>query len=110
MIKWTNLWHQFQLAPGTAKPRILLSLWQIWLMTAAGVGGVYFGWVGVAGGFAVAWISHELFFIAYAEKVVGLPELDQFPYSAPYSHPSYVPTIERWTGPFGSDPNNTQSG
>jgi hypothetical protein len=110
VIRWRNLWEQFHLAPGTARPRILLALWQIWLMTAAGVGGVYFGWVGVAGGFAVAWLSHELLFIAYAERVVGLQEMDMFPFDRPYSKPSFVPTIERWTGPFGSDPDNSQSG
>lgn len=110
MIRWRNLINQFWLAPGTRRYRILLSLWQIWLMVAAGIGGALWGWWGVGGGFAVAWVSHELFFIAYAERVVGLPEMDRFPFDRPYSHPSYVPTIERWTGPFGSDPNNTQSG
>lgn len=116
MIRWRNLINQFWLAPGTRRPRILLALWQIWLMVAAGIAllvYVGFTWERLAvgaGGFAAAWISHELFFIAYAERVVGLPEMDQYPYDKPYTHPSYVPTIERWTGPFGSDPRNEQSG
>ena len=116
MIRWSNLVNQFWLAPGTRRYRILLSLWQIWLMQAAGLallGFVGFSWsrLGVMeGGFVVAWVSHELFFMWYAERVVGLKEMDYYAYAKPYTFPSYVPTIERWTGPFGSDPENRQSG
>lgn len=110
MIVWNNLWHQFWLAPGTRRYRILLSLWQVWLMVASGIGGALFGWLGVLGGFVVAWLSHELFFIGYAEHVVGLKQFDYYPYQKPGTNPSYVATIERWTGPFASDPNNTQVG
>ena len=110
MIRWSNLINQFRMAPGTRRYRVLLSLWQVWLMVASGVGGILAGWMGVAVGFVVAWTSHELLFMWYAECVVGLPEMDQFPYDKPYTHPSYVPTIERYTGPFWSDPKNEKSG
>ena len=119
MIRWRNLINQFWLAPGTRRARILLSLWQIGLMLGAGLALlVYdgFTWNRVAvllGGFAVAWTSHELFFIAYAERVVGLTEADQHPYETVqdmFSHMHYTPTIERYLGPFGSDPKNERSG
>ena len=110
MIRWSNLWNQFRLAPGTRRARILLSLWQVWLMLASGGGALLAGVLGLGMGFFVAWVSHELLFMWYAEKVAGVPEMDRFPYAKPYTHPSYVPTIERWTGPFGSDPRNEKVG
>lgn len=104
MIRWSNLINQFRLAPGTARYRIPLSLWQVGLMTASGVGGCLWSWWGALGGFVVAWLAHELFFMAFAERVVGLQELD-YVYWRPsgYPKPCYVPTIERYYGPFISD-------
>ena len=82
-------------------------------MVASGLGALAFGWWGLAGGFAVAWLSHELFFRWYAETVVGVQEPDRFPYETVAqmgSHPVYVSTIERYWGPFGSDPRNEKVG
>ena len=113
MIRWRNLINQFWLAPGTRRIRILLSVWQVWLMVASGLGAILAGWVGLAVGFVVAWTSHELFFMWYAEVVVGVQEPDQRPYETVMqmaSHPVYIPTIERYYGPFGSDPNSEKVG
>ena len=112
-ITWRNLVNQFYLAPGTRRIRVLLSVWQVWLMTASGVGGWLLGVWGLLGGFAVAWVSHELLFRWYAEQVVGVQEPDQRPYETVAQmgrHPVYVSTIERYWGPFGSDPGNRQVG
>ena len=112
-IRWGNLINQFWLAPGTRRVRILLSLWQVWLMVASGLGAMCAGWWGLLVGFVVAWTSHELFFMWYAESVVGVREPDRYPYETVMqmgSHPVYVPTIERYWGPFGSDPHNEQTG
>lgn len=110
MIKWSNLWNQFRLAPGTARYRIPLSLWQVGLMLASGAAllvYVGFSWarLGVMlGGFAGAWLAHELLFIAFAERVVGLRQLD-FEYWRPegYLRPCYIPQIERFFGAMISD-------
>lgn len=110
MLTWRNLYRQFLLAPGTGRPRIILSIWQAGLMLASGVGGALFGWYGVLAGFVGAWATHEVAFIWYAEKVAGLREMDRYAYAPPYTHPSYVPTIERWTGPFASDPKQEKVG
>ena len=108
-ITWSNLWNQFHLAPGTRIIRLKLSLWQVWLMTASGLGGTLAGWKGALVGFGVAWISHELFFRWYAESFVGVQEPDVRPYETVAQmgdHPVYISTIERYWGPFGSDPGN----
>lgn len=112
-IRWGNLINQFWLVPGTRRIRILLSAWQVWLMVASGLGAMYAGWWGLVVGFVVAWSSHELFFMWYAERVVGVREPDQWPYETVAqmgTHPVYVPTIERYWGPFGSDPHNKKVG
>ena len=113
MIRWRNLINQFWLAPGTRRIRILLSVWQVWLMVASGLGAMLAGWWGLVIGFVVAWSSHELFFAWYAEAVVGVQEPDQYPYETVAqmgNHPVYVSTIERYWGPFGSDPYNKNVG
>ena len=112
MTKWGNLVNQFKLAPGTAKYRVPLALWQVWLMLASGLAVLCvsgFTWWRVAAllaGFAAAWVSHELWFAWFAEDVVGLVEPDQYPYDKPYTKNCYTPSIERWHGPQGSDPGN----
>lgn len=82
-------------------------------MVASGVGGSLFGWYGALGGFIAAWGSHELFFRWYAENIIGVQEPDRTPYETVAqmgNHPVYVSTIERYWGPFGSDPKNSQVG
>ena len=82
-------------------------------MVASGLGAMLAGWWGLVVGFVVAWSSHELFFMWYAEEVVGLTEADQHPYETVqqmFTHMHYNPTIERYIGPFGSDPKSERSG
>ena len=113
VIRWSNLINQFWLVPGTRRARLLLSAWQIWLMLASGLGAMLAGWWGLAVGFVVAWSSHELFFMWYAEQVVGLREPDHYPNDGRDTSqvtPVYISTIERYWGPFGSDSHNKKVG
>lgn len=111
-MKWTNLWHVFQFAPGTFRPRFLLFLWEISLWLEVFAGGYLcavhsFWWALLA---LTAFERHELLFIHYVEKVVKLRQYDYYPYDRPGSQPSYTAALERWTGDYGTDPGNKVSG
>ena len=101
MIQWSNLRKAFT---GVRWDRTLLTLWELHLWGYPWLGGVLgfmrLGWWGAcAGGLvgaAVAFVVHELFFMAYAEGVVGLPECDEGDRVG--WRPSYIPMLERWTG------------
>ena len=105
-IQWANLWKAFTWLAGTARPRILLTVWEIglWVIPASlSVGGMgFFGILGSVGGFLVgsgaSFLLHELLFIPYGEWVVGI---SCAPEGAPLGlTPGFISTLERWTGPI----------
>ena len=100
-IQWANLWKPFV---GIRWDRTLLTLWEFHLWAYPWLGGVLGydagGWWGAVGGGVggglMAFFVHELFFMMYAERVLGLPECDEG--QAVGARPSYIPMLERWTG------------
>lgn len=107
MIIWRNLWKQFEFYPGTAKTRIKLTMWQLWLMAGSGLGANLWPAHSILAsilGLVVAYESHELFFEWWAKKICGLQELD-FAYWREQGWPqmTFVSTIERYWGPFNAD-------
>ena len=93
MIAWSNLWKAFVLKPGTARPRMLLTLWEAMLGVICWAAGHWLPWWGLAVGLLSAFWLHELMFQAYAERIARVPEADV------YRVPGYVACLERWTGP-----------
>ena len=96
MVPWDNILKAFRLVPGTRRNRILLTAWELWLWALVGVPAWLWGGYGLIGGIGGAFVMHEWFFIPYAEKVVGLPEIpesDALPQA-------YIATLERYRGPM----------
>ena len=107
MIAFDNLWKAFILLPGTRYARIMLTVWEFFLMTVAIAGAIagyeYGGtrWWAIGGGsagmFAAFW-THEFFFAAYVRFIVRIPMMDDgdvvgtMPVKADY-------TFERQIGP-----------
>ena len=89
-MRWSNLLKAFQMITGA---RLLLLAWEALLGAILWASGFLLPWWGVAAGYAIAFLLHELCFMAYAERIARLPEADV------YRTPGYVATLERWTGP-----------
>ena len=90
LVRWSNLVKAFQ---GLTRARMLLVIWEAFLGAILWISGSLLPWWGLAVGYAVAFLAHELFFMVWAERIARIPEADV------YRVPGYVATLERWTGP-----------
>ena len=100
MVAWANLWKWVCFTPGTWWKRVLLTGWQLGLMSSPAI--AVCGWAVLLrwefwAGVVVAFFAHELLFAAYAKWVARAPIMDDGNVVGQDHRADY--TFERWIGP-----------